>query len=222
MSLLQVDSIRKSWKQHPVLTDVFLTCQTGEVIGLLGRNGSGKSTLFRIIYGDLSSESRFVKVNQTVLNSLTATRKHLNYLPEHPFLPEALQVGAALRCLGREVLREICEKDPFLSGLLPKRVRELSFGEHRFVEIITVLYGKGGFALLDEPFKGLAPLIKEQIISHIGLVRGHKGIVLTDHDAAEILAISDKILLLSSGYLRKINTSNELIDAGYLPRDFQK
>lgn len=85
----------------------------GEVIGLLGRNGSGKSTLFRIIYGDLSSESRFVKVNQTVLNSLTATRKHLNYLPEHPFLPEALQVGAALRCLGREVLREIREKIRF-------------------------------------------------------------------------------------------------------------
>ena len=104
MSLLQVDSIRKSWNQTPLLTDVFLTCQTGEVVGLLGRNGSGKSTLFRIIYGDVSCESRFVKVDQTVLNSLAATRKHLNYLPEHPFLPGGLKVGDVLRCLGRRGL----------------------------------------------------------------------------------------------------------------------
>ncbi|MGB5189671.1 ATP-binding cassette domain-containing protein [Robiginitalea sp.] len=222
MSLLQVDSIRKSWKQHPVLTDIFFTCQTGKVVGLLGSNGSGKSTLFRIIYGDITCESRFVKVDETVLNSLSLTRKYLNYLPEHPFLPEALKVGAALRCLGRADLGTIFKNDAFLSPLLPKKVMELSFGERRFVEIITVLYGMGSFVLLDEPFKGLGPLIKEQIIHHISQVKRHKGIILTDHDAAEILALSDKILLLGSGYLRKISQKSELIDGGYLPADFQK
>lgn len=222
MSRLQVDSIRKSWKQQPVLTDIFFTCETGEVVGLLGRNGSGKSTLFRIIYGNMSSESRFVRVDQSVLNRVFTVRKHLNYLPENPFLPGALKVSAALSCLGREAWGEIAEKDAFLSSLLPRKVRELSFGERRFVEIISVLYGRGSFVLLDEPFKGLGPLIKEQISRHIRQVKRRKGIVLTDHDAAEILGISDKILLLSNGYLRKINNRNELIEGGYLPRDFQK
>ena len=221
MSLLQVDSIRKSWSQTPLLTDVFLTCQKGEVVGVLGRNGSGKSTLFRIIYGDVSCESRFVKVDQTVLCSLAAMRKHLNYLPEHPFLPGALKVADVLRCLGRKVWPKIRNEEAFLRALLPKKVRDLSFGERRFVEIITVLNGTGSFVLLDEPFKGLGPLIKEQIVNQIGLVKSRKGIVVTDHDAAEILAISDKILLLSRGYLKKINNPGELIDGGYLPRDFQ-
>jgi ABC-type multidrug transport system ATPase subunit len=221
MSLLQVDSIRKSWSQTPLLTDVFLTCQTGEVVGLLGRNGSGKSTLFRIIYGDVSCESRFVKLDQTVLYSLAAMRKHLNYLPEHPFLPGGLKVADVLRCLGRQVWPKIGKEEAFLRALLPKKVRDLSFGERRFVEIITVLNGTGSFVLLDEPFKGLGPLIKEQVVRQIGLVKSHKGIVVIDHDAAQILDISDKILLLSRGYLKKINNPGELIDGGYLPRDFQ-
>ena len=220
MSLLQVDSIRKSWNQSPILTDVFLTCTTGEVVGLLGRNGSGKSTLFRIIYGDVSSESRFVKVDQTVLNSLSATRKHLNYLPEHPFLPGGLTVAEVLRCLGRKDWPGTGKKESFLLALLPKKVRDLSFGERRFVEIITVLNGTGSFVLLDEPFKGLGPLIKEQIVCQIGRVKSRKGILVTDHDASEILAISDKILLLGRGYLRKIKNPKELIDGGYLPRGF--
>ena len=221
MSLLQVDSIRKSWNQTPLLTDVFLTCQTGEIVGLLGRNGSGKSTLLRLIYGDITCESRFVKVDQTVLNSLAPTRKHLNYLPEHPFLPGGLKVGDVLRCQGRRVWQEIGKGEVFLRALIPKKVRDLSFGERRFVEIITVLNGTGSFVLLDEPFKGLGPLIKEQIVHQIGQVKSRKGIVVTDHDATEILAISDKILLLSRGYLRKIKNPKELIDGGYLPKDFQ-
>lgn len=221
MSLLQVDSIRKSWNQTPVLTDVFLTCATGEVVGLLGRNGSGKSTLFRIIYGDVSCESRFVKVDQTVLNRLATTRKHLNYLPEQPFLPGGIKVVDVLRCLGRKVWPGISKKEAFLMDLLPKKIRELSFGERRFVEIITVLNGTGNFVLLDEPFKGLGPLVKEQIVRQIRQVKSRKGIVVTDHDAGEILDISDKILLLSRGYLRKISNPKELIDGRYLPRDFQ-
>ena len=106
-------------------------------------------------------------------------------------------------------------------ALLPKKVRDLSFGERRFVEIITVLNGAGNFVLLDEPFKGLGPLIKEQIVQQIRQVKSRKGIVVTDHDAAEILDISDKILLLSRGYLRKISNPKELMDGRYLPRDFQ-
>jgi len=221
MSLLQVDSIRKSWNQNPLLTDVFLTCAKGEIVGLLGRNGSGKSTLFRIIYGDVSCESRFVKVDQTVLNSHAATRKHLNYLPEHPFLPGGLTAGDILRCLGRKVWPEIGKKDAFLRGMLPKKVRDLSFGERRYIEIVTVLNGAGSFVLLDEPFKGLGPLIKEQIVHQIRQVKLRKGILVTDHDAAEILAISDKILLLRRGYLRKLKNPKELIDGGYLPTAFQ-
>lgn len=222
MSLLQVDSIRKSWNQTPVLTDVFLSCATGEVVGVLGRNGSGKSTLFRIIYGDVSCESRFVKVDQTVLNGLAATRKHLNYLPEQPFLPVGLRVAEVLKCLRGEVTPGIGEIDPFLMALLPKKVGDLSFGERRFVEVTMVLNGTGSFVLLDEPFKGLGPLIKEQVVRQIGRVKSRKGIVVTDHAAAEILDISDTILLLSRGYLKKINNPKELIEGGYLPGDFQR
>jgi ABC-type multidrug transport system ATPase subunit len=221
MSVLQADSIRKSWKEKRVLSDIFLSCATGEVIGVLGRNGSGKSTLFRIIYGEISSESRFVKVDQTILNTVGSTRYHINYLPQQSFLPMKLKVGSALELFITASVKGSLEEDAILKPLLQKNIYELSFGERRFVEVILLLHGKAAFILLDEPFKGLGPLIRDEIIRHIENVRDRKGIILSDHSAEEVLRISDKILFLKNGFLREIEQKEQLIELGYLPRDFE-
>ena len=70
-----VDSIIKSFGSKQVLTDVFITCNIGEIVGILGRNGSGKSTLLKIISGSLRAERKFIRINNQIINTVFDNRK---------------------------------------------------------------------------------------------------------------------------------------------------
>lgn len=217
MSILQADSIQKSFKDKVVLSDVFLKCQQGEIVGVFGRNGSGKSTLFKIIFGMIPSASRFVKMDQKVLQSSAQTRKYVNYLPEHGFLPGHVKVESAFVLFHGSPIPEKLREDNFLSTLLQKRVGQMSFGERRFVEILLILYSKARFALLDEPFKGLSPLTRDLITEHIKVVKPEKGLIISDHDAERMCEVSDTLMFLENGFLKKLRNRRELTDLGYLP-----
>jgi ABC-type multidrug transport system ATPase subunit len=219
MNFLQADSIQKAYKNRRLLSDVFLRCQTGEIVGVFGPNGSGKSTLFKIMFGIVSAESRFVKVGQRVLRSAAQTRKYINYLPEHGFLPGQLKVRTAFDCYVGASLPEGLNDDIVLRHLLPKKVSHLSFGERRLVEVLLVLYSRAPFALLDEPFKGLGPLVRDQITGHIQMVKPTKGLIIADHDVERICEISDTLMLLKTGFLKTLESRRELKDLGYLPEE---
>ena len=87
MSVLYVDSVAKDFGLRQVLSDIFIICKQGDIIGLLGRNGSGKSTLLKIIFGALKADHKFVKVNDKQVKSLYDNRNLIQYLPQDSFLP---------------------------------------------------------------------------------------------------------------------------------------
>ena len=85
---LLADSIRKSFNEKQVLTDVFLKCQTGDIIGLLGRNGSGKSTLLKIIFGTLHTDYKHITINEVLTDTPFKEPGTISYLPQDDFLPK--------------------------------------------------------------------------------------------------------------------------------------
>jgi ABC-type multidrug transport system ATPase subunit len=93
MSGLYVDSVTKSFGIRQVLTDIFITCRQGEIIGLLGRNGAGKSTLLKIIFGSMSADYKFVRIGNKQINGLYDNRKLINYLPQNGFMPNHIKVS---------------------------------------------------------------------------------------------------------------------------------
>ena len=89
---LFIDSVTKWAGNKLLLSDIFLSCETGEIVGILGRNGSGKSTLLQIIYGSTDAANKFIKLDGVVLNKLYRKPDTIAYLPQYNFLPLSLSV----------------------------------------------------------------------------------------------------------------------------------
>ncbi|CAL2082795.1 ATP-binding cassette domain-containing protein [Tenacibaculum sp. 190524A05c] len=216
MSKLHVDSVRKFYGNNLILSDVFLSCAKGEIKGLVGRNGSGKSTLLKIIFGVERAEYSFVKVDTKVIKTVTDAKNLINYLPQENFLPNRIKIKKLIRLfLEKPQQREIL-KNEHIQPLLDKTNEVLSGGEKRIVEIALILYSKAQFILLDEPFNGVSPIVRNQIMDFLREMKKKKGIVLTDHDYRNVIKISDNILFLEDGYLQEIQSPEQLTELGYL------
>ena len=217
MSCLHVDSVTKDFGLRQVLSDIFITCHQGEIIGLLGRNGSGKSTLLKIIFGALRADHKFVKVNDKQIRSLYDSRNLIQYLPQDSFLPSHISI--------KKIISIFCEQEQaaqlfemeLIKPFLYYKSNDFSGGEKRLIEIFILLYSKAKYLLLDEPFNGLAPLQIEIIKDKIKERAPEKGFIISDHDYNNVLDISTSIILLHDGETKKINDPQELIDFGYLP-----
>ncbi len=216
MSGLYVDSVAKDFGLRQVLSDVFITCKQGEIIGLLGRNGSGKSTLLKIIFGSLKADHKFVKVDDKHIRSLYDSRNLIQYLPQDSFLPNHVTI--------KKIISIFCELEQavqlfeieLVKPFLNQKSNQLSGGERRLIEILILLYSKAKYVLLDEPFNGLAPLHIEIIKNHIKELATKKGFIISDHNYNSVLAISTSIILLHEGGTKKIKDHQELVHFGYL------
>jgi ABC-type multidrug transport system ATPase subunit len=217
MDCLQADSIVKNYGTLRVLSDIHISCKSGEVVGLVGRNGSGKSTLLKIIFGSLGADQKYVKANETQIVTLADSIKQIKYLPQDNFLPKNYKIEKLLRLFkGSLNLKELCS-DPLVSGLLDRKPGQLSGGERRLVEILIIIYSKAGYLLLDEPFNGIAPIHKERIKTLIKEKATDKGIIITDHDYKNVLEVSNRIVMIYDGGTRNIKDPKELELWGYLP-----
>lgn len=214
---LHVDSVVKHFGLRLILNDVFVSCQPGEIIGLLGRNGSGKSSLLQIIFGSLNAENKFVKIGEKHIHSLSDNRDLLHYLPQDNFLPSHVKIKNIISsfCIRPKAL--LLFENDFIKPLLNKKSGQLSGGERRIIEIYLLVYSEASYLLFDEPFNGIAPLHKEMIKDLIKEHSHHKGFIVTDHDYRNILDISTSVILIHDGNTKRINERQELIDWGYLP-----
>ena len=217
--ILEVDSVRKHFENKLIISDVYLKCETGEIIGLLGRNGSGKSTLLRIIFGIVSAENKCIRIDGTVKNKTSDILKEISYLHQEQFIPNYFSVKKAISLsIDYQIMNEFLD-DYLIQDILYKKVSQLSTGELRYLEIKLVLYNPSKFVLLDEPFNGLSPIMIEKVIQLIQKNTSKKGIIITDHDYENVIGIATQLLLMKDGKIYTVKNKMDLIEKGYLSQN---
>ncbi|RDV15137.1 ATP-binding cassette domain-containing protein [Pontibacter diazotrophicus] len=215
---LEVDSVLYSFGERKLLSDVYLNCGTGEIVGLLGRNGCGKTTLLKIIFGTKHTDNKHISIDGKVYTKPYLHAGLLAYLPQQGFLPKNIPLSEILNLyLPQQDKRNIVKQNIRIKQHLTKRADELSKGELRYFELLLLLQLDVKFLLLDEPFSGVEPLYVEQIEE---LLQSHlptKGFLITDHDYRAVLRVSQRLILITDGACRPITHTDELIDWGYMP-----
>ena len=211
---LEADSILKCYGERTILSDIYLRCKPGDITALWGRNGSGKSTLLEIIFGTLKAEHAFVRVGGRVVNGQAYRTGLVAFLPQFHFLPGNLRVAQLLHRTGLPNLPEAFGDMPVPP--LRERLKNLSGGQLRLLEILYVTSLPAPFLLLDEPFTGLSPVAADTIARHLQAVSRQKSILIADHDHRTLQRIATRHLLLADGYLRPLASPDELRGC-YLP-----
>lgn len=215
-SILEIDSIIKSYDRRQILTDIYLKCETGEILGLLGRNGTGKSTLLKILFGSLSSESKFIRIDNEVLQNPYLAKNVICYLPQNDFIPKHFKVEKVVKLYLGQGKTEIFLDDLLLKPVKNNKIGYLSGGELRYLEIKLLLNTNCKFILLDEPFTGISPNKIDLVKDLIKEKSKTKGIILTDHDYRNLLDIATRYSLIFDGGIKNIKDKKELVKWGYL------
>jgi len=236
---LEVKDLKKTIKKTEIIKGISLEVNSGEVVGLLGPNGAGKTTTFYMICGLISPTSGDVFLNdEKITNVPLHKRAHLGigYLPQESSIFKELSVEENL-LLGAEILNQskedISKRVNEMLNMLniePIRLRKgvsLSGGERRRCEIARSLIIKPKFLLLDEPFAGVDPIAVSDIQS---IVRDLKklgiGVLITDHNVRETLAICDRAYVIKDGSLLASGSAsevanNKLVRMHYLGEEFK-
>lgn len=214
--VLEVDSVQKYFDQKVVLSDVYLRCLTGEIIGLLGRNASGKSTLLKIIFGIISPDNKFIRVDGEVKFKTNDSIDEISYLPQEDFIPSSFSVKKAIQLSVEKQNQIVFYKDEFIDSFKNKKIHQLSGGELRYLEIKLILSNSSKFVLLDEPYNGLSPIMIDKINELINIMSDVKGIIITDHNYENVIKIATKLVFIKEGKLHHINDKSELVEKGYL------
>lgn len=223
MLTLETCELAKTYRGRRVVDDVSITVQQGQVVGLLGPNGAGKTTSFYMIVGLITPDSGRVLLSGDDITNLPMylrARRGISYLPQEASVFRKLTVEQNLLAI-LETLplrgRERTERMNMLIDQLGlQRVRHnkgfaLSGGERRRVEIARSLVTNPSFLLLDEPFSGIDPiqvLELQKIISE--LKRSGIGILVTDHNVRETLAVTDRAYIINNGQIFRAGTPDAL------------
>lgn len=218
MSKLHIDSITKSFGEKDILKDIYLSSETGNISGLLGRNGSGKSTLFQIIFGSIKGDTQYIKLNNTILQNQFDRKNKIAYLPQYSFLPKNIKIKNLINLFCDKENSAKISQSELVQPFLNETPNTLSGGELRIVEVLLIIYSKAEFILLDEPFHSLSPKVVAEIKTIIKQ-QTDKGFIVSDHQYHDVLDISDDIFLLCDGHLKPIKDLTELKRFNYLPKN---
>ena len=214
--MLEIDSVTFSYGNRSILSGCYLSCQPGEIVGLLGRNGSGKSTLLKIIFGSLKADFMHLRINHIRVKS-GFPKRNIAYLPQESFLPPFYKVCVLIKEISPKLVTD--EIGDYLSKISETEYRNLSGGEQKFLECLWVLSQPGSYVLLDEPFSGISPLQIELLQQSIRTSAQTKGIILTDHLYQPLLE-SNRIVLLHNKAVYKVEDEEDLIRYNYLPSTY--
>ncbi len=223
MRTLQTVEISKSYNGRRVVDNVSVRVEQGEVVGLLGPNGAGKTTSFYIIVGLISPESGNVLLDDqpvTQLPMYLRARRGVSYLPQEPSVFRKLSVEDNLMAILQTLPISARERRERMKNLIDdlglETVRHskgymLSGGERRRVEIARSLVLQPDFILLDEPFSGIDPLQVLELQRIIGdLKRRGIGILVTDHNVRETMAVTDRAYIINSGRIFRAGSPDAL------------
>ncbi len=214
--ILEVDSVQMHFGFKSILSDVYLKCETGDIIGVLGKNGSGKSTLLKIIFGIIQADFKCIRIDGQVKSKTKDLFPHISYLIQENFIPRHFSVKKAILLSIENNTIVDFYNDAIIQSIQEKKIFQLSGGELRYLEIKLMLSNASKFVLLDEPYNGLAPIIIEKINALIIQKAKTKGVIITDHNYENVIKISTKLLLMKDGKMHHLKAEKELIEKGYL------
>ena len=225
---LYTSELVKKYKARTVVDHVSIDVNQGEIVGLLGPNGAGKTTTFYMIVGLIKpNEGRiFLEDDEGKVAELTKepvykrAQMGVGYLAQEASVFRRLSVEDNIRAVlemtdfSKEYQTERVES--LIEEFRLQKVRkslgiQLSGGERRRTEIARAVAINPAFILLDEPFAGVDPIAVEDIQSIVATLK-HKniGVIITDHNVDETLAITDRTYLLYEGKILKTGTAEEL------------
>ena len=236
---LSAENIQKSYKGKKVVKGISIEVKQGEIVGLLGPNGAGKTTSFYMIVGLIRPQGGKILLDNTEITSFPMYRRAQNgigYLAQEASVFRKLSVEdnilsvLQLTSLSKKEQKEKTESllEEFgLTQIRKSRGDLLSGGERRRTEIARALATDPKFVLLDEPFAGVDPVAVEdiqRIVAH--LKKKNIGILITDHNVQETLAITDKTYLMFEGSILKAGkpkelAKDEMVRKVYLGKNFE-
>lgn len=237
--VLTAKNISKSYRGRKVVNSISVDVKQGEIVGLLGPNGAGKTTSFYMIVGIIKPENGDIFLNQEVISKYPMyqrAQKGIGYLAQEESVFRKLSVeDNILGVLEFSELTKIQQKEKAeqlmeefgLINIRKNRGDLLSGGERRRTEIARALANNPKFLLLDEPFAGVDPIAVEDIQSIISVLkRKNIGILITDHNVQETLAITDRTYLMFEGKILKEGipedlAKDEMVRKVYLGKNFE-
>jgi lipopolysaccharide export system ATP-binding protein len=239
MLKLAANHITKKYGKRKVVDDVSIEVSQGEIVGLLGPNGAGKTTSFYTIVGLIKPNSGSIQLNDSNLTSYPMYQRAQNgigYLAQEASVFRKLSVEDNIRCVleltnmsktERQEKTESLLEEFSLTSIRKNRGDLLSGGERRRTEIARALATDPKFLLLDEPFAGVDPVAVEdiqKIVAH--LKKKNIGILITDHNVQETLAITDRTYLMFEGKILKAGkpedlANDKIVRKVYLGQNFE-
>jgi lipopolysaccharide export system ATP-binding protein len=236
---LRAEKLVKQYKQKRVVNDVSIYVEQGEIVGLLGPNGAGKTTSFYMTVGLVHPDEGNIYLNDediTELPMYKRAQKGVGYLPQEASVYRDLSVEDNIKAVLELTKLSKADQAAKLESLLDEfslhRVRKnlgkvLSGGERRRTEIARALATDPKFILLDEPFAGVDPVAVEDIQRIVAQLKNKNiGILITDHNVQETLAITDKTYLMFEGGILKAGipeelAADEMVRKVYLGQNFE-
>ena len=237
--ILSARNISKSYRGRKVVNNISIEVNQGEIVGLLGPNGAGKTTSFYMIVGIIKPEDGDIFLDKEVISSYPMyqrAQKGIGYLAQEESEFRKLSVEDNILGvlefseLSKNQQKEKAEQLMEEFGLINIRKSRgdlLSGGERRRTEIARALANNPNFLLLDEPFAGVDPIAVEDIQSIISVLKKKNiGILITDHNVQETLAITDRTYLMFEGKILKEGipedlAKDEIVRKVYLGKNFE-
>jgi len=240
MKTLKAEHLAKSYAGREVVKDVSIRVDSGQIVGLLGPNGAGKTTCFYMIVNLVQADRGRILIDDEDISHLPMhgrARKGIGYLPQEASIFRKLSVADNIMAiletradLNRQQRNEHLEQllDEFhIQHIRNSAGMALSGGERRRVEIARALAAEPSFILLDEPFAGVDPISVSDIMDIIRQLKARGiGVLITDHNVRETLAICEKAFIVGGGHIIAEGTAedvlaNEQVREVYLGDDFR-
>ena len=235
---LEAKKIEKSYKSRKVVNGIDLELKQGEIVGLLGPNGAGKTTCFYMIVGLIKCDNGLISINEIDISNepmYKRAKKGIGYLAQEASVFRKLTVEENIKAVLELTNKSKSEQKNDLESLINEfsleKVRKnrgdlLSGGERRRTEIARALATEPKFLLLDEPFAGVDPIAVEEIQKIIAHLKAKNiGVLITDHNVQETLAITDRTYLMFEGKILKSGkpedlAQDEIVRKVYLGQNF--
>ena len=213
--VLEFDSLELSYQTRSILSGIYMKCEVGEIVGVLGRNGSGKSSLMKIVFGSLKGSHQSIRINGEQLPSNHLHKKLIGYLPQGELIPPFIAVRKAFRLFEIDI-DAIKAEFPEITNFLEFTPNQLSGGYQPIIVALLILKSKTPFCILDEPFSGLMPVHVEKLKQLIIKEKAQKGIIITDHMYRHVMSVTDRLYLLANGATYSVKDEEDLIIRGYI------